>query len=183
MLLLRSSLTFYIHKEKLPLSPYCLLIIFALLLLTTLIISSFNGNNSSQLSAADRSLPKWPLKPGVLVHVNTTHSLSAMRAGAIQISENGNADLNNKNASRLLVDVRNNARISYNTGDFINQTNAVNNLSPRATTTNQQQQKHRHNEMLNNNISKRSFCNDTDIKVKYKADNLEGVFHGKSGGT
>lgn len=114
---------------------------------------SFDGNNIDGAVPA-AVIPKWPLKPGVLVHVNNNHSLNARRLQ--------NASNNNVNAAG-----------NQTQNQFYG---AVEKRSKRGETLNhigiesQRSRAHRIKRML------------FTEQLKYKNDTLPGVFHGKSGG-
>ncbi len=102
-------------------------------------------------------IPKWPLKPGVLVHVNNNHSLNARRlqnAANINLSTDAVQPQNQFYAMTEKCSKR---------GETLGSPTVVGNQSQRSRARR----------------IKRMFFTE---QFRYKSDTLPGVFHGKSGG-
>lgn len=112
---------------------------------------------------------KWPLRPGVLVHVNGSHSLNLGRL------DSAGADSNVQNHSNLpyacsTMPKNSSASKKKKCARKLKQRRAssLSNLRPDET-----------NQLSRANRIRQMFLNDG---LRYHGDTLPGVFHGKSGG-
>lgn len=122
---------------------------------------SFDGNGLDGPSPTPM-IPKWPLKPGVLVHVNNTHSLNARRIqNAAQNSINANTNHSNNQITQNQFYTATEKRGATKRGEST--LKSIGNESQRSRAQ---------------RIKKMFFTE----QLKYKTDTLPGVFHGKSGG-
>lgn len=114
---------------------------------------SFDENNIDGPPAAP-VIPKWPLKPGVLVHVNNNHSLSARR---LQNSSNVNSNSSNMQSQSQFYSA---TEKRPKRGEILKN---IGNESQRSRAQ---------------RIKQMFFTE----QHRFKTDTLPGVFHGKSGG-
>ncbi|GLG96061.1 Protein turtle [Gryllus bimaculatus] len=126
-----------------------------------------NPDGDSNLSPAQtqpRPVHKWPLRPGVLVHVNGAHSLNLGRCEPAVPSSSQNVTQNH--TTNTISGNRGRAKL---TARKAKQRRAASLISEGTDDTNQHSRANKIRQM---------FINDSS---KYRCETMPGVFHGKSG--
>ncbi|XP_039278812.1 uncharacterized protein LOC111055569 [Nilaparvata lugens] len=111
-----------------------------------------SGPVASPTPVAVTATPKWPLRPGVLVHVNTSHSLSRLSQAASPTA----ARSTNQNTPAARSTNQRQERRAISLANIANE--------------NQHSRANRIRHMFT-----------PEQRIKYRSDTLPGVFHGKSG--
>lgn len=137
----------------------------------------FSPEGDSSVTPAQiqtRPIHKWPLRPGVLVHVNGTHSLSAGRLPQQQYSGpvNSSTPKNTPTRPNTLVPKHKMCK-----KDRIKA--AAKRLKRRHATSVANLQPDDTNQHSRANRIRQMFSNDAS---KYQCETLPGIIHGKSGG-
>lgn len=137
----------------------------------------FSPEGDSSIAPAQiqtRPIHKWPLRPGVLVHVNGTHSLSAGRLPQQQYSRDVNSSTPKSTPTRPNTSVPKHKMCKK---DRIK--TAAKRLKRRHATSITNLQPDDTNQHSRANKIRQMFSNDTN---KYHCETLPGIIHGKSGG-
>lgn len=121
-----------------------------------------------------RPIHKWPLRPGVLVHVNGTHSLSVGRLPQQQCSGAVNSSTPKSTPTRPNISV---PKHNMCKKDRIKR--AAKRLKRRRAASVANLQPDDTNQHSRANRIRQMFLNDAN---KYQCETLPGIIHGKSGG-
>lgn len=141
---------------------------------SVLMFSPEGGSSITSAQVQARPIHKWPLRPGVLVHVNGTHSLSVGRPPLQQYDGAINTSTPKNTATRPTCSI---SKLNMGRKDRIK--TAAKKLKRRHATSISNLQPDDINQHSRATRIRQMFSNDGN---KYHCENLPGVIHSKSGG-